>query len=493
MNASARSRCASAPSASTASRILHPPRQACDPTQQWRQEETIESDAWNRIKEHDRQHGVTETWSQVADASRRYSTQTGDSEMASLDESLSANLSRMRSFQEPASLSLQVSESWSAQAAQLGSDVQAIERELGQPFFAWLSERKGTDGHALGAVGAMRIASPQTAEDSEQLRECAETETDLIMHDAARGARQTVTKQEIAEGGGPDGWRPGLCRQRQDLHAEPRPRALGEGGLRGPGPRSLGLGRAQPPTTDRSRLNDPWDRPSPGSAWTSGRVYSCSRRRGSSVIHKGRQTMPKMATVRDTLHVAARTGKGFEVATGDLIRITDLEGSQPVDFWTFSKDDHLEFLSCEHTKPSIEKLFPHVGDAAFTNRRRRIVTVVDDTSPGQHDMQYAACDPTRYVELGVEGYHESCQENLHTALGSFGVTLQFSPQPWNLFTNFAIQPDGTIRIESPETKAGDGILLRAELDALVVVSACPQDQNLTCGGRPTDIRVEVGR
>ena len=203
--------------------------------------------------------------------------------------------------------------------------------------------------------------------------------------------------------------------------------------------------------------------------------------------------MPKMATVRDTHHVAARTGKGFEVATGDLIRITDLKGSQPVDFWAFSKADHLEFLSCEHTKPSIEKLFPHVGDSAFTNRRRRIVTVVDDTSPGQHDMQYAACDPTRYVELGVEGYHESCQENLHTALGSFGITLRFSPQPWNLFTNFAIQPDGTIRIESPESKAGDCILLRAELDALVVVSACPQDQNLTCGGRPTDIRVEVGR
>ena len=30
------------------------------------------------------------------------------------------------------------------------------------------------------------------------------------------------------------------------------------------------------------------------------------------------------------------------------------------------------------------------------------------------------------------------------------------------------------------------------MDATVVVSACPQDQNLTCGGRPTDIRVEIG-
>ncbi len=138
----------------------------------WRGQ-TIEQDAWNRVKEYDRQHGVTETWSQVAEASRRYSTQTGDSEMASLDESLSANLTRMRSFQERASLARQESESWSEQAAQVRSDAQAIERELGHPFFAWLSEQRGTDGRAIGAAGAMRIASPQTAEDSEQLREYA--------------------------------------------------------------------------------------------------------------------------------------------------------------------------------------------------------------------------------------------------------------------------------------------------------------------------------
>ena len=138
----------------------------------WRGQ-TIEQEAWNRVKEYDRQHGVTETWSQVSEASRRYSTQTGDSEMAGLDESLSANLTRMRTFQERASLARQESESWSEQAAQVRADAQGIERELGQPFFAWLSEQPGTDGRAIGAAGAMRIASPQTAEDSEQLREYA--------------------------------------------------------------------------------------------------------------------------------------------------------------------------------------------------------------------------------------------------------------------------------------------------------------------------------
>ena len=69
----------------------------------------------------------------------------------------------MRTFQERASLARQESESWSEQAAQVRSDAQGIERELGQPFFAWLSDRVGSDGRPIGAAGAMRIASPQTA------------------------------------------------------------------------------------------------------------------------------------------------------------------------------------------------------------------------------------------------------------------------------------------------------------------------------------------
>ncbi len=138
----------------------------------WRGE-TIEQDQWNRMQEYDRQHGVTDLWSRVQEASRRYSTSTGDSELASLEESLGANLTRMERFEDRAALSYSESEQWSEQAAQVRADAQAIERELGQPFFAWLSEREGTDGRPIGAGGAMRLASPQTPEDAEALREHA--------------------------------------------------------------------------------------------------------------------------------------------------------------------------------------------------------------------------------------------------------------------------------------------------------------------------------
>ena len=143
-----------------------------DGSAMWRGQ-TFERDTWSRVKDYAETNQVTELWSQVSDASRRYSTQTGDSDSASLNESVSANLTRMRRFDERASLARQESESWSEQAAQVRSDAQAIERELGQPFFAWLSERQGADGRPIGASGAMRIASPQTPEDAEALREHA--------------------------------------------------------------------------------------------------------------------------------------------------------------------------------------------------------------------------------------------------------------------------------------------------------------------------------
>ena len=143
-----------------------------DGSAMWRGQ-TIERDAWNGVKDYAESHQVLDLWSRVSDASRRYTTATGESEMASLEESLAANLTDMRRFEERASLSRQESESFSEQAAQVRADAQAIERELGQPFFTWLSEREGADGRAIGAAGAMRIASPQTPEDAEALREHA--------------------------------------------------------------------------------------------------------------------------------------------------------------------------------------------------------------------------------------------------------------------------------------------------------------------------------
>jgi len=67
------------------------------------------------------------------------------------------------------------------------------------------------------------------------------------------------------------------------------------------------------------------------------------------------------------------------------------------------------------------------------------------------------------------------------------------PSPSNIWTNFHLHSDGTFEIRRPESKAGDHILLRAEMPSVIGISACPQDITLTCGQRPTDLQIQVLR
>ena len=138
----------------------------------WRGQ-TMESKAFNRLKEYAASHQVLELSSRVSEASRRYATQSGESRHAGLEESLAANLTDLQRFEERASLAHQESESWAEQASTVRSEAQAIDRELGQPFFVWLSEREDAGGRALGTAGAIRLASPQTPEEAETLRQYA--------------------------------------------------------------------------------------------------------------------------------------------------------------------------------------------------------------------------------------------------------------------------------------------------------------------------------
>ena len=151
-----------------------------------------------------------------------------------------------------------------------------------------------------------------------------------------------------------------------------------------------------------------------------------------------------------------------------------------------------EYLSAEHTRPSIERLFPKEGEAFYTQERRPIITLLEDHTPGIHDMLFAACNPSRYRELGVESWHASCEENLQKCMETLGQAGIEIPQPVNLFTNFPVSRDGELGVAAPLTKAGDYVVMRAEMDAYICVSACPQDQNQTNSGTPTDIKVEVG-
>ena len=178
--------------------------------------------------------------------------------------------------------------------------------------------------------------------------------------------------------------------------------------------------------------------------------------------------------------IPARGGKAAFLEAGQRIRVINTHGQQVVDTWAFNRADLKEFMSMEHSRTFLSRIMARVGDTMATNRRRPILTLVEDTTvegdtAGIHDTLLAACDRYRYELLGCEGYHDNCTDNLAAALAELGLTRPETPSPWNLFMNIPVAADGSVAFVAPVSKPGDYVTLRAEMDCVVAFSACPQD------------------
>jgi uncharacterized protein YcgI (DUF1989 family) len=200
-----------------------------------------------------------------------------------------------------------------------------------------------------------------------------------------------------------------------------------------------------------------------------------------------------MAAVIARELIPARKGQAAKLGLGQSVRVINTHGQQVIDTWAFSSADVGEFMSMEHTRAGIRRLRPRVGDDLLTNKRRPILSIVEDTADGVHDMLIAACDVHRYHGLGYPGHHDNCTENLFNALQRLGVTPPETPCPLNLFMNIPWGEHGALTFEPPTTKAGDYITLRARMDCIVAFSACPQDMvpvnGVDC--KPTDAHFEI--
>jgi uncharacterized protein YcgI (DUF1989 family) len=120
-----------------------------------------------------------------------------------------------------------------------------------------------------------------------------------------------------------------------------------------------------------------------------------------------------------------------------------------------------------------------MGDVLWSDLSRPMLTIVAD-EVGRHDFLYAACSPEMYrIQYGVAGYHANCHDNLSSALRDLGIAPEPLPTPFNLFMHVDVTADGKLVFSPPKSRAGDGIVFRAEMDLAIAVSSCPAS---TCNG-----------
>jgi hypothetical protein len=189
-----------------------------------------------------------------------------------------------------------------------------------------------------------------------------------------------------------------------------------------------------------------------------------------------------------TVTVPGYSGRFVRVSLGNYIRITDVEGGQIGDLYAISAEDHTEFTSPAVTRLYNLNLFPKVGRAFYSNRERPILTFIADHSPGIHDMLVASCSKQFFENLGMKD-HPNCRDNYFKAAAEAGIEHRMKPDPINIFQNTPVMPDGSILAGVTMTQPGDNVVLRAEQDVILILTACSTEIINRC--KSSSLRIEV--
>jgi uncharacterized protein len=200
-------------------------------------------------------------------------------------------------------------------------------------------------------------------------------------------------------------------------------------------------------------------------------------------ILKGR--IPRRATL-----VRPEFPTAFKLNEGEFLQITDVNSKQVATMVAFNQHDPAERLSTSHTRAGNNSLVLIEEMAIFSDRHNAMLVVLEDTC-GRHDILYPACDAQTYLtDYGIEG-HANCRDGLHQVLRQYGIKYEDIPDPVNWFMNVGLRQRGRFEVREPLSERGDYVLLRATMDLIVAVAACPQDQNAANAFRPTDIQVRI--
>lgn len=185
------------------------------------------------------------------------------------------------------------------------------------------------------------------------------------------------------------------------------------------------------------------------------------------------------------------TGYAFDMEAGQSVRITS---QTIIDFVCFNRDNLRERFDQARTKANQRKIFITAGDQLISKLNNTMMTIVEDTFDGTHDLQEGMCSRKRHELAAAKGIWEKtygrplsempprgCTENLGGVLAPYGIAVEDVPSPFNIFQHMIIHAD-TGELEHSHIRPkppGASVTLRAEMRLLAAISTCP---DMAAGG-----------
>ena len=203
-------------------------------------------------------------------------------------------------------------------------------------------------------------------------------------------------------------------------------------------------------------------------------------------------------TIIDDIIVPARHGRACRVEQGQVLRIYQTEGQQVGDVAFFNADDPHEQFHVGQTW-ALNVMLEHGTARAFRYFYSKppyenvMLTVIEDTVRAHFGQCGGRCSSKLLAMRDGAQDARSCQENLAEALAPFGIDGKDIGDCFNVFMNVELNQDGGFTVKVPATKPGDYIDLRAEMNIIAAVSACPNETGPVNNFRAKSLGIQVLR
>jgi urea carboxylase-associated protein 1 len=176
-----------------------------------------------------------------------------------------------------------------------------------------------------------------------------------------------------------------------------------------------------------------------------------------------------------------------------MLRIVDLEGKQAVDFLCYNANDFADrYAAADTMKINKTGIFLTSGTVLYSVGLTQLFTITADTC-GKHDTIGGCCSAAlNSYRYGVE-HQPNCRDNFLHELDKYGLGPKDMAANINFFMHVPASADGDMDMGPSISKPGDYVDLRADTDALAVISNCPQINNPVNDYNPTPVRAIVWR
>ena len=193
----------------------------------------------------------------------------------------------------------------------------------------------------------------------------------------------------------------------------------------------------------------------------------------------------------DVVEIPERSGHAFRLAAGQTLTVIDPRGVQVADLLAYSAEDLAEVISSGRTLDYAETIYLTTGNLLYSNRSRPMLTIVEDTV-GRHDFLLTPCSYDTFHHFYPDlPPHRGCFGNLAAALEPYGVKPDMIPTAFNCFMNVTVDgATGKLDVLPPISKAGDHIVLRAEMDLIIGLTACSAPASNGGSFKPIHYRVD---